>query len=99
MNELLVNRILVFADGCFDWKQHDFGERSPPFRRHFIEMVLGSVDTREAYVFVWLTRKYVIKSAEWPFILSKVYCEIDIAQWSGNITKLTTNRQEITQYC
>ena len=99
MNELLVNRILVFAHGCFDWKQHDFGERSPPFRLHLIEMVLGSVDTREAYVFVWLTMKYVIKPADWPFTLSKVYCEIDIAQWSGNITKLTTNRREITQYC
>ena len=30
--------------------------------------------------------------------LRKVYCEIDVAQWSRNITKLTTNHQGINQY-
>ena len=54
-------------------------------------MDLGNVDTKEAFVLVWLAMKYVIKSTDFLPTLGKAYCEIDIALWSQHITQWQLN--------
>ena len=58
------NHILEFAQGFPDAKMHDFDKRSSLFRCHFIQMDLCNVYSREAYFFVWLTMKYLMKSTD-----------------------------------
>ena len=54
-------------------------------------MDLGNVDTKEAFVLIWLAMKYFIKSTDFLPILRKAYCEIDIALWSQHITQWHLN--------
>ena len=77
----------MFAPGCFDAKNTRFWwEIIAFFAASLTQMDLGDVDTKEAFVLVWLTMKYVIKSTDLLPTLRKVYFEIDIALWSSHNT-------------
>ena len=77
--------------------KNDFGERLSLFRRCFIRMDLGNVDTREVQLFVRTTLKYVVRKTDQHFYMRKVYCEPDFAKLSRDLGILVINRQEIDQ--